>query len=282
MKRFVEFLTHFILFQVLNSESRGTNGSKRGQNLCLMFARKKENTKIKWNLFLFCEFLIVKVFVVWAGRVPRVMFAIFTAAGSVSVVAAAVVWRAFWLRCRKQLARFCCLKDLKTDFEFSPFVIGRFSPLTLQPFDLRRWAVALLVPTRDPEDDRRLRGHVDVRGFYRFGRDVALILLSHVHARERELIRLRRVRILHGEVHAVLGDFARQGARRLPRKMRAVGGLWDFDAGWCSGEARQAGFERRRLGRKRESKPKVTRRKAKITSLNFPTPHAFTPAIRKR
>jgi hypothetical protein len=71
----------------------------------------------------------------------------------------------------------------------------------LKPFNLRRWSITLLIPTRDPKDDRRLASRVQVRRLDHFITDIALILFADINPREGELSGLRWIWILNSEIN---------------------------------------------------------------------------------
>lgn len=97
--------------------------------------------------------------------------------------------------------------------------------LTLEPFDLGGWSITLLITTSYSKDDCRLRCHVDMGCSNRLGGDVALAILASVHSRESQLVGLRWIVVLYGQIDRKFGDFSLTLTWWLPRKMRAIGGL---------------------------------------------------------
>lgn len=97
--------------------------------------------------------------------------------------------------------------------------------LTLEPFDLGGGSVPFLIATGYSKDDCRLRCHIDMGCSYRLGGDVTLAVFTSVHSCEGQLVGLRWVVVLYGQVDRKFGDFSLALTWRLPRKMCAVVGL---------------------------------------------------------
>lgn len=97
-----------------------------------------------------------------------------------------------------------------------PNVLAMFI-LTLKPFDLRCWSIALLIPARNSENNRRFAGRVKMCSSNHLIADIALILFAHVDARECELRCFRWVWIFDGEIDWIFGDFTLRLTWWLPR-----------------------------------------------------------------
>lgn len=143
--------------------------------------------------------------------------------------------------------------------------------VSLQPPDLRRWPVALLIPRRYPEDDRRFARVVHVRNIQRLIVHRRLVVRPTINTHKGELrggtlawLRHQRRRwrtndaqcgccglcTLHGQVDAVLEDLALRRWWWFPTEVRTVATLRDLDGGRSTGEARQTGLKGDRLKRR--------------------------------